>query len=140
MLCVEIVDQDGILPPPPRVILMGGWCEIISLALLVAIVSYMYMCIYGHVIQCIYKFLTAANLLPCRSDYQKISQKLKERKQPPPLPNNLPPGSRPSLVGNQLIPERMRERSETVVGPPPALVAPLDHSYEVSALLQHTCT
>ena len=66
----------------------------------------------------------------CRADYQKISQKLKDRKQPPPIPGNVPLESRPSLVG--ALPE-FRVRTETFVSPPIAPALPVGQSFDVSA-------
>ena len=63
----------------------------------------------------------------CRSDYQKISQKLRDRKHPPPLPANVPPDSRPSLTG--VLP--FRERSDTIARPPLSPAMPAGQSFDV---------
>ena len=72
---------------------------------------------------------STVNINPFRADYQKISQRfMRDRKQPPPIPGNVPPDSRPSLVG---VAPQGRDRSDTIVGPFPHSV-PSPATYEVS--------
>ena len=71
----------------------------------------------------------------CRADYQKISQRLKERKHPPPIPGNVAPENRPSLVGG--VTPQLRDRSDTVLRlpptPPPGASVPT--TYDVSGVV-----
>ena len=71
-------------------------------------------------------------LFTYRADYQKISQRLKERKPPPPMPGNVGLDNRPSL-----LPEQVRDRSDTIIRPlVPAL--PIPANYEVSTHYKHS--